>query len=435
MYHIERRSTGSNALVNTSTGADVIAGHWNVRTRVHEYGGGAAIAYDGHIYFSNAEDGRLYRVQEGATPEPITPGESSAYHLDNAFQLICVPENPALRFANFAVHPKLPTLLVSVLEDHTDDTPQTVINSICVVNITAKSVSDLQGIPKADFFAAPTLSSDGTKLAWQQWYQPDMPWEGADIYVADVVNDISDENVGFHITNAKHVAGKKLNISAAYPSWANDSTLIFTTDVSGYQNPWTYSTSTQQARPVFPNGYFEDFSGPAWTLGNSPCAMVDNLGNMVLFAAFRGGRNVLYLVDLQGGTAHDIEPCPFTTISKLRRVNPDRPEIVFLASKSDGPGGIVRCMLSNTTASALPTYKVLKSTELSGSPSTNFPAGIISLPQPLMLQIPHENNLLPVVFYAPKNPAYEGSSISGEKPPCVIDVHGGEYINLIRGGR
>jgi len=335
-----------------------------------------------------------------------------------------------LRFANFAVHPKLPTLLVSVLEDHTEDTPQTVINSICVINATTKSISGLQGIPKADFFAAPTLSPDGTKLAWQQWYQPDMPWDGAEIYVADVVNNVSDENVGFHVTNAKHVAGKKLNISAAYPSWANDSTLIFTTDESGYQNPWTYSTSMQQARPVFPNGYFEDFSGPAWILGSSPYAIVDNLGNMVLFSAFRGGRNVLYLVDLQGGAAHGIEPCPFATISKLRQVNPNRPEIVFLASKSDGPGGVVRCTLSNTTASASPTYKVLKSTELPGSASTNFPPGIISLPQPIMLQILHENSLLPVVFYAPTNPAYEGSSISGEKPPCVIDVHGGKYCQF-----
>ena len=79
MYHIERRSTGLNALVNTITGIDVVAGDWNVRTRVQEYGGGAAIAYDGHIYFSNAKDSRLYKVKEGAMPEPITPGESSCH--------------------------------------------------------------------------------------------------------------------------------------------------------------------------------------------------------------------------------------------------------------------------------------------------------------------------------------------------------------------
>jgi len=33
--------------------------------------------------------------------------------------------------------------------------------------------------------------------------------------------------------------------------------------------------------------------------------------------------------------------------------------------------------------------------------------------------------MLPVVLYRPTNPAYEGSSIPGEKPPCVINVHGG----------
>jgi hypothetical protein len=48
-----------------------------------------------------------------------------------------------------------------------------------------------------------------------------------------------------------------------------------------------------------------------------------------------------------------------------------------------------------------------------------------------MLPIPHEDNLLPVVFYRPTNPAYSGSSIVGEKPPCVINVHGGTSPRLL----
>jgi hypothetical protein len=246
-----------------------------------------------------------------------------------------------------------------------------------------------------------------------------MPWEGTELYVADVVNSES----GFYVTNTKHIAGKKLYISAVYPSWVTNNTLVFTSDVSGYQNPWTYSTITQTARPAFASHVSEDFSGPQWFLGGSPYAIIDASGDSAVFAAFSDGHNVLYRVDLRGwGTPIPITPCPFVTISSLCQFTPGKPEFVFLASKSDGPGGIIQCTLSSWIGPV--TYKTLKSTQSSDS---GYPAGIISPPCPSMLPIPNEENLLPVVLYKPTNPAYDGSSIPGEKPPCVLNVHGGKH--------
>src|SRR5438270_13985709 len=44
----------------------------NVRTRVHEYGGGAYAVRDGTVYFSNFADQRLYRQDPGdAAPRAI----------------------------------------------------------------------------------------------------------------------------------------------------------------------------------------------------------------------------------------------------------------------------------------------------------------------------------------------------------------------------
>src|SRR5689334_5823413 len=49
-----------------------------VRTRVHEYGGGAYLVHNGTVYFSNFADQRLYRQSLGGTPEPITPAPEIA---------------------------------------------------------------------------------------------------------------------------------------------------------------------------------------------------------------------------------------------------------------------------------------------------------------------------------------------------------------------
>ena len=57
--------------------ADVFGKEWYARTLVQEYGGGAAIAYDGKIYFSNLKDSRVYEVnvKHKSPPTPVTPGE------------------------------------------------------------------------------------------------------------------------------------------------------------------------------------------------------------------------------------------------------------------------------------------------------------------------------------------------------------------------
>lgn len=254
-----------------------------------------------------------------------------------------------------------------------------------------------------------------------------MPWEGAELYVADVIpSETKGEITGIAVANAQCIAGKAIEISAAYPSWANNTTLVFTSDVSGYQNPWTYSVTSNTTQPVFSSPVPEDFSAPAWVLGGSPYAFVDGAGNTALFAAFRGGRSVLYLVDLRGGSQpYEVSPCPFASVLNLHQISPGKPEIVFSATKSDGPGGVVRCTLSSSVAPATAIYTVLKSTESSDSASPKFPAGIISVPKSMTLTIPPENDPLHVVFYAPTNPEYDGSNRPEEKPPCVVNVHGG----------
>lgn len=315
------------------------------------------------------------------------------------------------RYANFAVHPARHDLLVSVLEDHTVDTPQTVVTILTVINTTRKAVFPL--VVGADFYAAPVFNPSGTKIAWQEWYHPDMPWEGSLIKIADVL--IQEDTLA--VLNTTRVAGEQLTKSVNYPLWASDATLVFTSDeLNGFQNPFIYSTSTGSAQLAIPESIQEDFGGPAWGLGNYPYALLDN-GKFAAFVAFRDGRNVLYALSLSDEKRIvEVRDFPFSLVSRVNQRG--GMSIVFNAKKSDAPGGIFLCTFSGT--SFAPSYQVLKS---SARQSVSGNEAYISLPQPITLY--RDDKPLYVVYYAPKNPNYSGSSIPGEKPPCIVHVHGG----------
>src|SRR5271156_5610037 len=65
--------------VKDGTDHDVIAGPFNARSRVHEYGGGAALVDRGVVFFTNFVDQKLYRQDQGRTPQPIIRASQCRY--------------------------------------------------------------------------------------------------------------------------------------------------------------------------------------------------------------------------------------------------------------------------------------------------------------------------------------------------------------------
>ena len=183
VYWIESRpqEQGRSVLVRCSQAGDPTdvtppmptngQGAFNVRTRVHEYGGGAYLVGNGIVYFSNDADQRLYRQEPGASPVAITEA----------------PLKPrGVRYAD-GVMDRARGRMIWVREDHQTGSEQPVNTLVDIPLDRLRPQRTL--VAGSDFYAAPRLSPDNTRLAWLEWRHPNMPWDGTELWVGRCVAD------------------------------------------------------------------------------------------------------------------------------------------------------------------------------------------------------------------------------------------------------
>src|SRR5439155_15775026 len=217
---------------------DVVPEGFNVRTRVHEYGGGAWFRHERVVFCSSFDDRRLYRIDgPGSEPRPITPE----------------PDEPnALRYADGRVFAD-GRLIVCVREQHGKGEP---VNELVVLPTDGSSAPRVISTGR-DFYAAPRPSPDGRRLAWLAWDHPHMPFEGTDLCVGDLAADGS-------ISNGRRIAGSEQE-SIFQPEWSVDGTLHFVSDRTGWSNLYAerdgevHSLTDEQAELGYPQWAF-DFS-------------------------------------------------------------------------------------------------------------------------------------------------------------------------------
>lgn len=403
IYYLENRpsESGRGVLVDAETKNDVFGSGWNARSGVHEYGGAPAIVHDNTVYFSHFLDGRIYRTviapESDSTPVSVTQ------------------ENKNYRYADLEVHPTSKQLIVSILEDHTLPTPADVVNTLVTINTDRSTVHPL--IAGASFYASPRFSPDGKYLAWLQWNHPDMPWDGAELYVAEVI--ISSDVSALEIKNTRKIKGNYRSESASQPFWVGPNTILFSCDTTGYQNPWivNVSSSILEPRLLLSKALDEDFALPLWRLGASYFAVLSS--KKVLSTAIRDGRSVLYLIDIISGEQQEILS-PYVSIQALRATSPS--SAVFLGGTADTPTALVSIILDFDSDDLPFRFVDLAGGDASLSPEDNFDKSDISLPQALTFK-GSDGGPLHVVFYAPVNSKYEAPK--GERPPCIVSAHGG----------
>jgi len=350
---------------------DVTPAPFNARTLVHEYGGGAFAVDRGTVYFSNYADQRLYRQVPGAPPEAITPAG-------------------AWRYADGVVDPRRGRI-VCVREDHTDPSHEAV-NALVSVDLRAPDGGRVLASGN-DFYSSPRLSPDGARLAWLQWRHPNMPWDGTEVWVAELGQDGA-------LHRAARVAGGEAE-SIFQPEWSPAGVLHFVSDRTGWWNLYRW-----QAGRVEPLCEMEaEFGAPQWVFGMSTYAFESP--ERVVCAVRRQGGWRLARLDTAARTLQEIET-PYTEIWGVRAT---RGRAVFGAGSPDSFDAIVRLDLHTGGRDTLRS-----------AAAAAVDPGYLSIPA--AIEFPTEGGLTAhAYFYAPRNRDF--TAPSGERPPLLVRSHGG----------
>jgi dipeptidyl aminopeptidase/acylaminoacyl peptidase len=229
-----RPSEEGRTLIVSRQHGDLLKAPWSASTQVHEYGGlswlGVVSNGKSLLYFVNKSDQRIYVSEVGGEPQPITP---------------IVPEDEIHRYAEMIY---VNGEIWCVREKHEAGV---VTRSLVAVSEKEFRVLDSD----SHFYSHLRLSLDGSKLTWVCWEHPQMPWDGTEIKVADVSDGI--------LSNTRVVAGS-LEESCLGPEWANDGTLYYISDQSGWWNLWSIDNNGKKTHVVNDQS---EWGFPLWWLG------------------------------------------------------------------------------------------------------------------------------------------------------------------------
>lgn len=374
VYWLEMRPTENGRTVimrQTATGeaVDVTPPDYNVRSRVHEYGGGGYTVHQGTVYFVNFADQRLYRQRPGAEPEAVTP-EAGGY-----------------RYADGVVDERYGRFLC-IREAHQPDHEP--VNTLVSLALDGQSGQVLHS--GYDFYASPCLSPDGRYLAWLAWNHPNMPWDGTELWLAEMTAD--------GLENAQRVAGG-IDESIFQPAWSPDGGLYFVSDRNNWWNLYCWQAGTVVA--VYEMA--AEFGLPQWVFDLSTYGFSGD--GRIVTAYTQDARWYLATIGREDGRFTPLS-VPFDTIHQVRV----RGEFVYLAgAAADRPLVIARLHL---VTGALDILRQ--------SSRISIDAGHLSQPQ--TLAFPTENGLTAyALYYPPTNQAFMAPE--GERPPLLVISHGG----------
>lgn len=316
---------------------------FSVRSRVYEYGGGAFCLTPDGVVFVNEADQQMYRQALDGEPIALTSTDCRYGDLQFAAGRVLAVEEQQDRHRLVAI-------------DLASGTRQVLAEG-------------------ADFYASPTLSPDGQRLAWIEWSRPHQPWTSTRLMVAQ--GDFS---------APRCVAGEQIEESIQQPRFDADGRLYCLTDRGGYWQPWVETSDGLHALPSAE----ADHAPAPWQLGG--CTWLP-VGDQFLASWSEDGfgRLALGVEDFSGG------------YSRFRHLAMDQQFIYCIAASPVSPSAVIAI------------DRVSHAAKILAGGVAPLPAERISRPQ--TLRYPSGSGEAHGFFY----PAMSGEA----KPPLVVFIHGG----------
>lgn len=357
---------------------------FSARSRVHEYGGGELLVVSGAIYFVNDADQQIYEIEPGEAPRKLTDVAGARFAdmvLDGTRgRLIAVME----RKAAGRIQPQ--NLLVEVMLDRH----------------ARGSVRDLAA--EADFYVAPCVSPDGSRLAFLSWSLPAMPWESAALSVAGL-------DVDGHPGRPVPIAGGGAS-AASEPLWLDGQRLLFIAESeTGFANLhlWEEHRGVRNVAPLE-----AEFGRPLWQLGGRSYAIAGD--GRVLASFVQKGRSRLASIDWRTGAVEDIE----TPLASLDQLAVHPAGIAAVATRDKAPPALV------SFARQAPV-RVLRAT----SP-LSLAKGTVSRGKPVEFPAADGGTAFGI-YYPPANALWQAPKAT--LPSAIVLAHGGPTAMAERGLR
>jgi dipeptidyl aminopeptidase/acylaminoacyl peptidase len=346
---------------------------FDVRSRVHEYGGGSYQIADGFVYFVNFSDQQIYFHGPEASPCKLT-------------------SNDNCRYADLQIDRRR-NRLVAIREEHPLNGGEA-INALVAIDLgTGAEVILHQGY---DFYSSPALNPVGGSLAWLCWRHPHMPWISTCLMVAEFDQRGSLDNV-------RLVAGGP-DESIFQPQWSPSGALYFVSDRTDYWN--IYRLGEAGIESVLQKE--AEFGAPLWQFGMATYAFLSEIRLICAFTT--DGEWRLACLDLEA-SVYDECPVAFASLSAVRAA---RGRILVRCATA---GEMPSINLIDPATWEIAPLKFSMSPDRYGRLRQYF-----SRPRPI--KFPTDDNEIAYGFYyPPMNPDW--SAPAAERPPLLVRSHGG----------
>jgi dipeptidyl aminopeptidase/acylaminoacyl peptidase len=362
---------------------DITPSEFNVRTRVHEYGGGAYTVFNNIIYFVNFRDQRIYRqLEDSSKAHPLTPLKNEDGSLGKYASLTVSPDGKKLLF---------------VYEKEYDIKENE--NFLAVLNLNSEDISEPSIIAKGyDFYADPIFSPTGDKVAWLQWNHPIMPWDSTELMIGKF------EKNALH--DVKKVAGGR-DISICFQRFDRENKLYFVMDKavgSSSGNWWNLYCYTDKIERI--TSEQAEFGEPHWVFGRSNYDFLPD--NRIIAKMVKDGADYLVEVDPKEKSLSLVES-DLSNYSNIRTDDEDR--VFFIGASNKKTAAIYSLDIDSKN------LDVLKR-----SSSIEMKEGDISLPE-FVTYSTRDGKQSHGFLYMPKNSRY--TAPENDRPPLLVLAHGG----------